>query len=1276
MKKNLLLLFTIELFSMSVLGVGSPPAAFVKWNATGNGTGTDWANAYTNLSDALNNGFTTIYVAKGTYYPQDSLGQAPVDPRNKTFKIDAFTQIYGGFKGDEVLIGFDMSTRDFIANETILSGDIDMNDPDISGNTYHVVTTENVLSFNVFDGFTITGGNADLLTVYNYGGGGWLNIASSGNVSSPVIRNCTFLKNNATRGGGIFNNGNQSTAEPQIINCRFIENTASTAGGAFYFFGDGGSVKDRVENVVFYQNGNSHVGYDDGNLGGEPEFINCAFNGATACVIDVNYWDSGTGPVSFENCIFWGNNGDILNSTNGVDVSTNAQVSIQNSIVEEAVFDGLNANFMQDPLFLNTPDDYLLLKPSSPAIDAASSAGTASFDLLGNPRVFGQKDLGPYEYQGKLFVNTNATGRGNGYTWKDAFSNLSAALSYGGVKTEFWVAAGTYLPSGSISSSFSVPDSAKLYGGFTGSETTLNQRDWRKNKTILDGENNFYHIVKFYNSSPETLIDGFVIQGGAATFDGGVSIVSESYGGGILIEAGSSGSSSPLIENCVIQHNEAREGGGGIGSFTNGFGKTAAVIRNTVVKENKVMNGRGAGIFLDDLDPNGVTKIENTEVSNNIAFGFAAYGGGIYLKLESGTLSVPITNCSIVSNFSRDGGGLYAFQTGGSLQVNVTNTLIFGNKGFINDPDVIENSVKFDGPAATFNSSLIQYRLITSNDNLSGDIDPRIIKSIVPNADTTNYVDARLTRCSPLINEGTSTGVPLTDLFGNTRVGNPDIGAYEFGSASGARIYVKQHSTGGDGTSWAKAFGNLQSAIFASNACLSSDSIWVAAGTYYPTETDKRWLSFKLDTNTYIFGGFAGNEPSNYNLALRDFVQNETIISGDIGVVGDSTDNVSTIFELGEEEQTSLLDGLTITGAQANLSSPGGFKYTSGGAVISRAVDGDHHLTIRNSVLKNNYAESNGAGIFSQGFNGHTAILNLENCNFYGNKASFSGSCVENDASNGGEAICNAINSTFRGSDGNAIRNIAYSSSVSILNCEGCVFSGNEIGSRAAGISNYDADGTAKTSIINSTFTGNKAFQGSALYNRGGELFVTNSIFWKNDHFGPLDDILTENGGNTTVKYSMREGSTDNANGNIPATDPLFVAGIDPLTSPNNGGDFRLKNCSPVADKGLNDSVSVAFDLAGNSRIFNDTGLPTAIVDLGAYEHQGFYLPETASVAYQIDTADPTFTEIEANTVTGSALIVDPSKVLFRAGKSISLSPGFEAENGAVFRAEIRVGCP
>ncbi len=156
----------------------------------------------------------------------------------------------------------------------------------------------------------------------------------------------------------------------------------------------------------------------------------------------------------------------------------------------------------------------------------------------------------------------------------------------------------------------------------------------------------------------------------------------------------------------------------------------------------------------------------------------------------------------------------------------------------------------------------------------------------------------------------------------------------------------------------------------------------------------------------------------------------------------------------------------------------------------------------------------------------------------------------------------------------------------------------------------------------------------------------------------------------------MREGSTDNANGNIPATDPLFVAGIDPLTSPNNGGDFRLKNCSPVADKGLNDSVSVAFDLAGNSRIFNDTGLPTAIVDLGAYEHQGFYLPETASVAYQIDTADPTFTEIEANTVTGSALIVDPSKVLFRAGKSISLSPGFEAENGAVFRAEIRVGCP
>jgi hypothetical protein len=78
-----------------------------------------------------------IWVAKGIYTPAPG-GSS----RTSTFQLIDGLAIYGGFAGNEDPATFSLDDRDFDANETILSGDLGLNDD--SGvrqdNCYHVVT--------------------------------------------------------------------------------------------------------------------------------------------------------------------------------------------------------------------------------------------------------------------------------------------------------------------------------------------------------------------------------------------------------------------------------------------------------------------------------------------------------------------------------------------------------------------------------------------------------------------------------------------------------------------------------------------------------------------------------------------------------------------------------------------------------------------------------------------------------------------------------------------------------------------------------------------------------------------------------------------------------------------------------------------------------------------------------------------------------------------------------------------------------------------------------
>ena len=149
--------------TLTVTQVLVPNRIYVDSSAIGNNSGVCWENAFINLQDALNTAqpFDSIWVADGTYYPDEGVGYTN-DDRVASFFLPDSVAIYGGFNGTETLL----SQRDWDVNLSILSGEIQQ-DGDSTNNSYVVVLSTVPApvvipdSTWVLDGFTITSGYLD-----------------------------------------------------------------------------------------------------------------------------------------------------------------------------------------------------------------------------------------------------------------------------------------------------------------------------------------------------------------------------------------------------------------------------------------------------------------------------------------------------------------------------------------------------------------------------------------------------------------------------------------------------------------------------------------------------------------------------------------------------------------------------------------------------------------------------------------------------------------------------------------------------------------------------------------------------------------------------------------------------------------------------------------------------------------------------------------------------------------------------------------------------------
>jgi predicted outer membrane repeat protein len=199
------------------------------------------------------------------------------------------------------------------------------------------------------------------------------------------------------------------------------------------------------------------------------------------------------------------------------------------------------------------------------------------------------------------------------------------------------------------------------------------------------------------------------------------------------------------------------------------------------------------------------------------------------------------------------------------------------------------------------------------------------------------------------------------------------------------RYYVNQSvSESGDGRSWATAFKHPQEAIDAASE-LVADEIWVAKGTYYPTKdpygdsdpSDEGWKTFFLGKHLKLYGGFAGDETK---LSQRNPSVNTTLLSGNLGIAADSTDNAYHIILAVGSEESPLTNQLVIDG----FTIAEGYAYYQGTfAVNGQTVynyNGGGIYNIYASPVLNNLVITDNNGFVGGGIHNQRSSPVISNC--------------------------------------------------------------------------------------------------------------------------------------------------------------------------------------------------------------------------------------------------------------------------------------------------------
>ncbi|WP_061026460.1 right-handed parallel beta-helix repeat-containing protein [Bradyrhizobium sp. CCH5-F6] len=597
---------------------------YVNHESRSAGDGRAWKTAFRSLQDALAAASKDdeIWVARGAYHPDAS-------DQTKSFVLKEDVAVYGGFAGTETA----RQQRNFRRNVTVLSGDIGKGDKTKNTKTIIMGADRAIL-----DGFTVSDAYgtdvprmhlvpADILKNDMVVGGGMRNF-----MTSPVVRNTIFRSNYSPKGGAVYNvhkpGADQATfinvdfidnvaelrgggvsndlgAMPRFINCRFIGNRSNDKGGALY---NDFAASPLVFNALFTRNSAVSAGGVGNDGGAAPLLVNVT-------IVD-NKASSELGPGLYQGT---GANSNPILIRSIVDNVYNWHEDIV-SEVGSSVPPGKTLPLAE---FIPISNLKGQLAPSelksAPTYGRGYQPGLNGELLLKNGLIeklvqLYVKNDGAVEYHGEytrpsvtrkavsapvIHVTPNRPAKvQDGLSWATAFSDLQAAIDLASVSNAaVWIKAGTYRPARKNDgiAAFTLYDGVKLYGGFAGTETALEQRPASGARTILSAKaaKDGYHYPHVLYGADNTVLDGLTLRDGRAlgsTYNGkGGGLLAYHAGKKFLPRQAAIGFKMTL-QNCRFEHNEALEGGA-----IYAFGKANLTISDTVFEGNRAVYG-GANV--------------------------------------------------------------------------------------------------------------------------------------------------------------------------------------------------------------------------------------------------------------------------------------------------------------------------------------------------------------------------------------------------------------------------------------------------------------------------------------------------------------------------------------------------------------------------------------------------------------------------------------------------------------------------------------------------------